>query len=167
MKIFILFVFLAMCQNAIASDFKLPVGARFNPNRVTSAPISVDYFCKLELHEYLNGWKLILDREFAGNVGQTTNYKEFGIEIRGANYAFTYVYNKMSTSAFANDPFDGENSSIHLERKTQTGSDPLIEASVSSRDFQELPTYYDLREDFKAEGSQFIMRVSCRTVKNF
>jgi hypothetical protein len=73
----------------------------------------------------------------------------------------------MGSTAFANDPFDGENSSIHLYRKVKTGSDPLIEASVSSRSFQELPTRYDLREDFKAEGSQFIMRVSCRTVKNF
>lgn len=167
MKSFFFFVFVALCQNALAGDFKLPEGARLNPSRVASAPVSVDYFCKLELHEYLNGWQLVLDREFAGNVGQTTNYKEFNIEIRGATYAFLYAYNKMSSMAFANDPFDGENSSIHLYRKLKTGADPLIEASVSSRNFQELPSHYDLREDFKAEGSQFILRVSCRTVKNF
>lgn len=167
MKTFFLIVFIAFCQNAIAGDIKLPEGARFNPSRVASAPVSVDYFCKLELHEYLNGWKLVLDREFAGSVGQTTNYKEFNIEIRGATYSFLFAYNKMSTMAFAGDPFDGENSSIHLSRNVKTGSEPLIQASVSSRSFQELPSHYDLREDFKAEGSQFIMRVSCRTVKNF
>ncbi len=167
MKIFFLSVFVVICQNAVAADFKLQEGARFNPSRVASTPVSVDYFCKLELHEFLNGWKLVLDREFAGNVGQTTNFKEFRIEIKGESYDFLYVYNKLGTSAFANDPFDGENSWIHLSKNVKTGSEPLIQASVSSRSFQELPSHYDLREDFKAEGSQFIMRVSCRTVKNF
>ncbi len=44
MKIFFLSVFVAICQNAIAGDFKLQEGARFNPSRVASAPVSVAYF---------------------------------------------------------------------------------------------------------------------------
>lgn len=167
MKTILFFMFAFTFEHSWSGDFKIPTGMKKNSIRAATAPDSVDFGCRLELHEYLNGWKLILDREFYGRVGETTNYTKLGLEIRGAAYEFIFVYNLMGSMAFANDPFDGENSSIHLYRKINTAAAPLIEASVSSRKFQELPQHFDLREDFKAEGSQFILRTSCRTDKNF
>jgi hypothetical protein len=158
MKALFLFVFVIMFQNAIAG---------YDSLGVSSKPISVDYFCHLDLYEYQGRWVQVLKKEFNGRIDQKKNHKSFDIPIRGVDYNFVFVYSRMGTTALHDDPFDGESSSIHLFRKVKTSNDPLIEASVSSRGFQELPSEYDLREDFKAEGSQFILRTSCRTVKNF